>query len=734
MDIRSYFVSSSEPSTKVSSSSSSSDSSSEEEIEAPPIKKPSSHVTKPILPKKRSKHRTASSSSSRKYQRRWEKDFPWLEYDADSDGAFCKHCKTSGKSLNRTGGVWATKPFTNWKKAVEKMKAHAKSDSHIAASQAVLLYQSSLHAGSVIQQLQTVAEEERMMNRAAVKSFFRCAHFLARQHIPHTTNFEKLVNLVVSCGGADLRSFLDRTGANAMYTSHVAVVEFMEALGIWIEESLLKRLHQASCFSIMADECTDISTVEEMSVFCRWEEEGSPEEHFLELIHLQQANAESIYSALVECLKEKNLQVGKIVGMGFDGASTFSGKKTGVQTRIKKLAPHALFVHCHCHLLQLACVQAANSTNGIKHVYVTLTALWKFFHYSPKRAESLKMVQQVLNLPELKISKPSDTRWLAHERCVKAVKASYGAIVTALNDIHQNTHQPEAFGLNKALSKQSTVAAIHMLDYVLPQVAKLSRTLQTEHLDLSVISSLVDATLHTLDDTVLPSANWVLELLEDCQNLEEVAGIKITLADITTFQDQVVKPFIAHLRENISSRFSSSSDIVSALSIFDPRKAPKKDAPDLLQYGEQAITTLLAHYGVEKPAVTLLGEPTNKEAVITSDIITEWKTYRQLLVNKPEDSMKTQLKELVCNEMMKTLFPNLRKIATISLSIPVSTASVERSFSQMKLIKTRLRSSLSDKSLSYLMKIGIESPNELTDDDLENIVDVWNRKNRRIPV
>ena len=50
------------------------------------------------------------------------------------------------------------------------------------------------------------------------------------------------------------------------------------------------------------------------------------------------------------------------MGMVFDGASTFSGKKTGVQTRMKKLAPHVLFVHCHCHLLQLACVQAANST------------------------------------------------------------------------------------------------------------------------------------------------------------------------------------------------------------------------------------------------------------------------------------------------------------------------------------------------------------------------------------
>ena len=220
-----------------------------------------------------------------------------------------------------------------------------------------------------------------------------------------------------------------------------------------------------------------------------------------------------------------------------------------------------------------------------------------------------------------------------------------------------------------------------------------------------MISSLVSATLHTLDDTVLPSANWVLELLDKREHLKEAARIKVTWADIITFQEQVAKPFIAHLKENISSRFTSSSDIVSALSIFDPRKAPKVHSHDLPQYGEQAITKLLAHYGAEKPGETLLGEPTNREAVITSDITTEWKTYRQLLVNKPENNMKSQLKELVCNNMMRTLFPTLCKIATISLSIPVSTASVERSFSQMKLIKTRLRSSLNDKSLSHLMKI-----------------------------
>ena len=49
-------------------------------------------------------------------------------------------------------------------------------------------------------------------------------------------------------------------------------------------------------------------------------------------------------------------------------------------------------------------------------------------------------------MPELKVVKPSDTRWLAHERCVKAVKENYIAIVITLNNIYEETHQPEAFG------------------------------------------------------------------------------------------------------------------------------------------------------------------------------------------------------------------------------------------------------------------------------------------------
>ncbi len=55
----------------------------------------------------------------------------------------------------------------------------------------------------------------------------------------------------------------------------------------------------------MADECTDVATVEEMSIHCRWIENGLPVEHFIDIVPLKGTNAESIYSALVSTLKQK---------------------------------------------------------------------------------------------------------------------------------------------------------------------------------------------------------------------------------------------------------------------------------------------------------------------------------------------------------------------------------------------------------------------------------------------
>lgn len=78
-------------------------------------------------------------------------------------------------------------------------------------------------------------------------------------------------------------------------------------------------------------------------------------------------------------------------------------------------------------------------------------------------------------------------------------------------------------------------------------------------------------------------------------------------------------------------------------------------------------------------------------------------------------------------------FPNVETALRIMLSIPITNCSSERSFSVLKRIKNRLRSSISEKNLSGLSLLTIES--DLTgkisfDDIIEQFALVKSRKNQ----
>ena len=45
-------------------------------------------------------------------------------------------------------------------------------------------------------------------------------------------------------------------------------------------------------------------------------------------------NDEGIYSVFVAYCREMNIQLERLIGMGFDAAATFSGDKTGIQGRL----------------------------------------------------------------------------------------------------------------------------------------------------------------------------------------------------------------------------------------------------------------------------------------------------------------------------------------------------------------------------------------------------------------
>ena len=306
--------------------------------------------------------------------------------------------------------MWVTKPFQNWKKAVQKMKEHASSESHLRQVEAEMIVS---RGETVVHQLQCFGDSERSKNRKAIKALLGCTHYLCKQHIPHITIFSKLIDLIVSCGGKDLEEFVRKAAKNASYTSTDAVTDFVEAIGVWVDELQVNMVCNAPFFSLMADECVDVANIEELSVYSRWVKNGVPVEHFMEILPLKKMNAQSIYSVLLDWLK----------------------------------------------------------------------------------------------------------------KCVSTVKKCYGAIVSALETIYQESHEPEALGISKILSKPSTLFAIYLLDYIRPEVSKLSKSLQTEKLDLSIISSLVDATLHTLEDVLQPAAKWVLDLQEVKEEMDITVGI-----------------------------------------------------------------------------------------------------------------------------------------------------------------------------------------------------------------
>ena len=79
-------------------------------------------------------------------------------------------------------------------------------------------------------------------------------------------------------------------------------------------------------------------------------------ERFLTFVKAESLNAESLSDYIIKTLRDYNLDPALIVSQGYDGASVMSGSCSGVQQRIKMIAPNATYVHCYAHCLNLALV------------------------------------------------------------------------------------------------------------------------------------------------------------------------------------------------------------------------------------------------------------------------------------------------------------------------------------------------------------------------------------------
>ena len=82
-----------------------------------------------------------------------------------------------------------------------------------------------------------------------------------------------------------------------------------------------------------------------------------------------------------------------------------------------------------------------------------------------------------------------------------------------------------------------------------------------------------------------------------------------------------------------------------------------------------------------------------------------------------------EMYETLCVPGRAFLFPNILVLLEMAVICPVGNATVERLFSYLKLVKSRLRNNLGDQTLDSLLRIKIECKDELEDEDLEELVD-----------
>ncbi|KAH9384745.1 hypothetical protein HPB48_026758 [Haemaphysalis longicornis] len=90
-------------------------------------------------------------------------------------------------------------------------------------------------------------------------------------------------------------------------------------------------------------------------------------------VELEQLNSACIAATIVKFLKDAGLILSNLVGQGYDGCSTMTGREAGVNRLIQNELPKALFFHCASHKLNLVIndlneVSAIRNTIGvIKH-------------------------------------------------------------------------------------------------------------------------------------------------------------------------------------------------------------------------------------------------------------------------------------------------------------------------------------------------------------------------------
>lgn len=168
-----------------------------------------------------------------------------------------------------------------------------------------------------------------------------------------------------------------------------------------IIETHLNEIKTAGFYSSILDETSDITRREQISFSIRVvKDDFTIREIFVGFYETKDTKSETLFKIVIDVLNRFGLQINKLRGQCFDGASNVSGGLTGLQARIGHEEPRALYVHCAAHRVNLAVQDAMEKVFCAKEFLGVLRELITFVKDSPKRLAVFKDLQSD-NAPNL---------------------------------------------------------------------------------------------------------------------------------------------------------------------------------------------------------------------------------------------------------------------------------------------------------------------------------------------
>ena len=216
----------------------------------------------------------SSDSSSRKqggrsFKTSWLKLFPWCIYDPLRDTAYCTDCREVGYSSE-----WATSkqpPPSGWK--LEYLKHHAGSLEHTCVP---ARKRDRKEASVVYDRAQKAASRQ-------IVGLLCNVHFLVKENVAilKAKKLHKLVDLQLSrfaCTNETAEASSQEQAVCGLlpqsHRSYSSSWEIIHALNSVVEDDVLNELRQANFFSCLADESTDITVKQQLSLYVRYTSQG----------------------------------------------------------------------------------------------------------------------------------------------------------------------------------------------------------------------------------------------------------------------------------------------------------------------------------------------------------------------------------------------------------------------------------------------------------------------------